>query len=103
AGSADTPVEILLVQGSAPRAIAETAAQAGADILLVGPARFNSLTDFVLGTAVDYLLRHASTPLLVVRDKPFNPYRHVLVAVDFSAPSAAALTVAAALFPSCSI
>src|SRR5690606_35559702 len=99
----DVPVEVVLAHGSAPRAIAEAAARANAQVLLVGPARFNDLTDFVLGTAVDFLVRNATTPVLVVRDRPFASYRRVLVGTDFSAPSAEALNVAAALFPDCLI
>src|SRR5690606_39122371 len=103
AASVDVPVEVVIAHGSAPRAIADAAASADAQALLVGPARFNGLTDFVLGTAVDFLLRHASTPVLVVRDRPFGRYRRVVVGTDFSAASAKALNVAASLFPDTSV
>jgi nucleotide-binding universal stress UspA family protein len=39
-------------------------------------------------------------PILIVRNRPRAPYRHILVTTDFSAPSAHALQMALSLFPS---
>lgn len=70
-----------------------------AAMIVLGVARFNSIGDHVLGTAVDLVLRHCSQPVLVVKRRPHAPYRKIGVATDFSDISLDALVRAAALFP----
>lgn len=72
----------------------------GPDTLVVaGPVREGVLGPTVLGSTVDALLRRPTIALLLVRDWVQADYRHVLVASDFSAPSARALRCARGLFP----
>jgi len=92
-------VDILLRTGSLPKVLAETAVEADSGLIVTGVARFNNLRDFILGTAVDYIIRHAQAPVLVVKQRPHAHYRTVLVATDLSETSRAALLRAAALFP----
>lgn len=99
----DADVEILLVQGSPPKAIAQAAQSAEAALIVAGPARFNQLGDYFLGTAIDYLIRHSRIPVLVVKQRPHRPYERMLVPSDFSVPSENALKTAAQLFPEASI
>lgn len=92
-------IEIALPSGSPPKVIAATAKERDAALLVAGVASFNELRDYFLGTAVDYIVRHAEMPVLVVKDRPHAPYRKVLVAVDFSEASKQAVLAAARLFP----
>lgn len=92
-------VDILLPSGSAPATIAATADQCGAGLIVVGVARMTELRDYILGTAVDYVVRHARVPTLVVKRRPHKPYAKILIATDFSDGSRAALLAAAAQFP----
>lgn len=83
------------------RVLEQEAAEArGAGVMVVtGPVREGLLGPAVLGSTVDRLLRRPGTPLLMVRQRPHGAYRHLLVASDLSAPAAAALRAAHALFP----
>lgn len=95
--------EIVISYGSVPKTIARTAEETGSDLLVSGVARWNGINDFILGTAVDHIVRHASRPVLVVKKKPHLPYRRLLVATDFSDCSRAALISASQMFPEASI
>jgi nucleotide-binding universal stress UspA family protein len=95
----DVPLEVVVRIGSAPECIANTAAGIQADLIVVGPARFNDLRDFLLGTAVDYLVRRATVPVLVVKKRPLADYRTALIATDFSPCSAHAAVTAAEMLP----
>ena len=91
--------EIVIAEGSAPEVIAETAAERKAELVLTGASRFNSLGDYVLGTAVDNLVRRSRVPVLVAKHRPHAPYGRIVCAVDCSEHSARALAVALRLFP----
>lgn len=95
----DLAIDILLPAGSPPKAIARTIEETGALLAVVGAARFNHLSDFFLGTAVDYIVRRSPVPVLVVKQRAHFAYRRILVPVDFSAWSKNALLTAATLFP----
>ena len=101
--SPSTPADILLPTGSPPVTIAAIAEEQGSGVIVTGVARFNDLRDYVLGTAVDYIIRHATIPVLVVKQRPRSAYRTVLVATDLSNASRAALVHAARLFPDASL
>lgn len=93
------PVTVRLAYGSAPEVIAAMSADLDAAAIVVGAARYNHVSDFFLGTAVDHLVRHAAMPVLVVKERPAGPYDHLLVGTDFSDNSIRALLAAADLFP----
>jgi len=92
-------VRILSPTGTPPEEIAQAAKDTGAAILCVGPARHNSIGDFFLGTAVDYIARFSDVPLLVVKKRAHNYYDKIIFASDFSDCSRDALMIAAKLFP----
>jgi nucleotide-binding universal stress UspA family protein len=92
-------VRVFLPQGNVPEAIGKVAEECGAALICVGPARFNSLKDFFLGTAVDYIAREVERPLLVVKQRPRKSYSSIIFATDFSDNSRRALQKAASLFP----
>lgn len=91
--------EIVVRAGSVPTTLAEIAAERGSDLIVTGVARYNSLGDFLLGTAVDHIVRNADVPVLVVRLRADRRYDRIVVATDFSDCSRAALLAAARLFP----
>lgn len=92
-------IEIMLASGPVPEAIARQAAAIGPQLIVAGVARYNSLGDYFTGTTVDHLVHHARAPVLVVKQRAHRRYDRVLVAVDFSECSAAALVQATRLFP----
>lgn len=80
-------------------AIASVAKEEDASLIVLGVARFNSMKDFLLGTAVDYVIRHSQVPVLVVKTRPTMGYRRIACATDFYPPSRKALEKASELFP----
>lgn len=96
-------VEILTRQGQVDLEILRLAEERSVALIVTGVARFNSIRDYFLGTAVDHLVRHSSVPVLAVKRRAHAPYRRLLVATDFSPCSAQALETAAALFPEAEI
>lgn len=95
----DVPIEFAYPEGSVPAAIAGYAEDNDAAMIVLGVARYNSVGDFFLGTAVDRVIRGTSKPVVVVKNRPHHAYRKVLVASDFSKPSREAIGWAAATFP----
>ncbi|ASK89391.1 universal stress protein [Sphingorhabdus sp. SMR4y] len=89
--------------GKPPHVIADTAEQLDSDLIIVGAARHNNISDFFLGTAVDHLVHHAKAPVLIVKERPRGNYDRILVATDFSDFSAHALRTALDLFPNAKI
>lgn len=94
---------LVISKGNPPKIIAQTAAAEESDLIVVGAARHNNLSDFFLGTAVDHLVHHAVTPVLVVKERPNGHYKNIVVAVDFSDFSSNALLTALELFPGANI
>ena len=92
-------IDIVLPSGSAPETIAKVADELNPLFIVMGVARYNSVGDYFLGTAVDHVVRRAKVPVLIVKQRPHKPYRRILSAVDFSAHSAKALLAALRLFP----
>ncbi len=78
---------------SAWSALSTEAKRWQADLVAVGGGSHGS---GVIGSTAERVVRHAHCSVLVARAEP-RPMRRVLCAVDFSPPSRAAMTVAAAL------
>jgi len=79
------------------------AASESADLLVLGARGWNPLRDAILGTTAERLLSKRQRPVLVTKRAPHGPYRRVLVPVDFSPSSAAALAWAARVAPKADI
>jgi nucleotide-binding universal stress UspA family protein len=75
--------------------IASVAKEWGADLLIVGPHRRQVLKDVFVGTTAERIIRTSLVPVLMANAVPASPYRHILVAVDMSENSAAAVRLAA--------
>jgi len=70
-----------------------------ARLLVLGARGTGFLRRLVLGTTAERLMRRTTRPLLVVRQMAHEPYRHVLVAADFSPWSREALALARRIAP----
>lgn len=91
--------EVLIVDGRVPDAIARVSAERGCRLIAAGIASFDSPKDYILGTTIDFLVRRASVPVLIVKRRPKVPYRTMVAATDFSQCLRRALEIAAQLFP----
>lgn len=92
----------LLIEAGNPAEVIERVATAlHVDLIVTGIARENPFSSrpVVLGKTVEYLLRRLPAPILIVRNRVREPYRNILVATDFSAPSGHALQMALRFFP----
>ncbi|NML15760.1 universal stress protein [Azohydromonas caseinilytica] len=70
-----------------------------AGLLVLGARGAGFLRRLLVGTTADRLMRRTVRPLLVVRQTPHEPYRRVLVPVDFSPWSAHAVALAHRVAP----
>jgi universal stress protein E len=92
-------VNIHITQGRAHQQLLQHARDRQATLLVVGAqGEHGPLRSFLGGTS-HKLLRLIDRPLLCVRRMPKGAYRSVLVAIDFSQHSQAALRLAAELAP----
>ena len=91
--------ELVLERGEPAEAILRQATERDCGLVVTGVARDGMLGPIVLGTAVDWLVRRAPMPVLVVKTRPRRPYAELVVATDFSEPSRHALECALGLFP----
>ncbi|PKO53458.1 MAG: hypothetical protein CVU26_04690 [Betaproteobacteria bacterium HGW-Betaproteobacteria-2] len=73
------------------------------DSLIVVGAHASAVRDWVQGSMLERLLGGSQQPMLVVRQPAKTPYRRVLVPVDFSPCSAAAVEAAMKLAPQAEI
>ncbi len=75
------------------------AATLPADLLVLGARGSSFLRHILLGTTAERLLSSSRFPMLVVKQPPHEPYRQLLVPVDFSASSLRALKLARTIAP----
>jgi nucleotide-binding universal stress UspA family protein len=100
-GDAIEKAVILIEQGNPAEVIERVAASEQVDLVITGIAREGMFASrpVVLGKTVEQLLRRLPVPILIVRNRARDAYRHVVVTTDFSDPSAHALQMAARFFP----
>jgi nucleotide-binding universal stress UspA family protein len=75
------------------------AASRRSNLVVLGSRGVNPLRDFILGSTAERMARMIGSPMLVVKQDPQLPYENVLVPVDFSDYSGAALRFATDLAP----
>ncbi|SCW86806.1 Nucleotide-binding universal stress protein, UspA family [Sphingobium faniae] len=85
--------------GSPAEVVLEAARESHAELIVTGIARDELLARMFLGDTVDQLIRKSPVPVLIVRDRAFEPYHTMLVATDFSESSRVALETAIRFFP----
>jgi nucleotide-binding universal stress UspA family protein len=91
--------EIDIPLGKPEEAIVERAAALGARLVVVGTSRDNSLNAVLWGTRAEHVLRAAPCPVLLVKRRPRELYRNVVVALDLEAASRYALEFALRTLP----
>jgi nucleotide-binding universal stress UspA family protein len=75
------------------------ARQEAADLTIVGAHGAQFLKDLFFGTTAEKIVRKGACPVLVARQTTQEPYRRIVVAVDFSSDSRAALKLALQVAP----
>jgi nucleotide-binding universal stress UspA family protein len=90
-----TPARMRVVAGKPLHVITGEAEALGASLLVLGARGESYLRHAILGSTAARLIRKAAPcPVLVVKQSPHEPYRNVLVAVDFSPSSLLAIQAA---------
>jgi len=77
--------------------IVESAAEA--DVLVLGAHGSSGLSDRILGTTAERLVRRSPVPVLVTNEPPRGPYEHVLVPVALGPGPATLLHLAMSVAP----
>jgi nucleotide-binding universal stress UspA family protein len=101
----DISAQIATRIGGAHTEIASYAAS-NAGCLIVAGARGeseNNILNLLLGSTATRLLRAASCPVLIVKNKKIEPYRQAIAAVDFSSGSSEVPTLACTVAPEAAI
>lgn len=95
----DVDVQFIIEMGNIGELVIETAKRERCGLIVTGVAHYDGFSDIFLGSPVDYIVRHADIPVLIIKRKPVKPYGSILIATDFSDCSMTALNAAAQLFP----
>ncbi len=99
-GIKNIKTSITVKEGGEPFAeIIKRAEKVRAGLIVMGMHGKANVLDMFVGTTIERVIRKGMRPVLMVRDKPVNDYRNVLVGTDFSYGSKQALHVAAAMAP----
>lgn len=91
--------DLVIERAEPARLVLDTATRVGADLIVTGIPRDETLRSAVVGTTVEAITRGAQVPVLAARTRPRGRYRNVAVATDFAEPSRQALVTAVELFP----
>lgn len=89
--SRDVRFHIDVGKGDVAGSVLAVAAAMDADLIVAGVAHYDHVAEYVLGSAVDQLVRTAAVPVLVVKSRPRNGYARIMVTTDYSPCSAGAL------------
>jgi len=92
-------VTSVMLEGHAVMATDAEATDVQASCLVVGALGSSRVQHLMLGTTAERLLRKTSHPLLTVRQPAVRGYERVLLPLDFSAWSLAAITLARTVAP----
>ncbi|WP_165393332.1 universal stress protein [Rivibacter subsaxonicus] len=95
AGRYDVTATVEVVVGELLESLMQASERA--ELLVLGRRGHSRFQALLVGRTVDRLLRTCRRPVLVVKTSVEGAYRRVLVPVDFTAPSLAAVQVAARL------
>jgi nucleotide-binding universal stress UspA family protein len=73
------------------------------DLLVIGAHGKHSMRDLFVGTTAEYISERTTCPVLITKNTNEKPYKKILVPVDFSDVSKAALNYTIKLFPNSNI
>jgi universal stress protein A len=68
-GAADSPMKLRVSEGSSWGEIVDTAKREGVDLIVLSTHGHTGLRHVLLGSTAERVVRHATCPVLVVRDK----------------------------------
>lgn len=85
--------------GNAVKEITQYANQTDTDLLVTGTRGAGFFRGVVIGSTAERIAKCSSRPVLLVRQSPHEPYRRVLVPVDFSPWSVASIELAMQMAP----
>jgi nucleotide-binding universal stress UspA family protein len=88
-----------VVTGHPVEAVTQQAEQLDADLLVTGTRGAGFFRGVVIGSTAERIARRSRRPVLLVRQPAREPYRCVLVPVDFSPWSAASIELALRVVP----
>jgi len=91
--------EISVSAGSVLRQIDSAASAIDASLIVMGAHGTGFVRDLLVGSTTDRVLRKTARPMLVVRKAPAGSYSRVLIPVDFSKRSGAAIKLARIVAP----
>jgi nucleotide-binding universal stress UspA family protein len=94
----DVSTEVIF--GRAYIDILEMSEKMEAEMIILGVHREDALKDLFRGTTAERIIRGSNVPVLLVKDRPNNPYRRIMVGVDFSVYSRRAVEFAIGFAPS---
>ena len=86
-------------EGLASRVVPSLVRETDTDLVVVGARGQSLLRRLVVGSTASHLMRRSHCPVLVVKNPFQQPYRRVLLPMDFSPGSALALALARELAP----
>jgi nucleotide-binding universal stress UspA family protein len=95
AGKAD----VRITKGKAFLEIIRQARRQSAELTVVGAHGEEYIKDLLIGTTAEKIVRKGDRPVLIVRRQAREPYRRILIAVDFSDTSRDALQFALRVAP----
>jgi nucleotide-binding universal stress UspA family protein len=93
------PAGFVVLEGTVLDSCIAHAENLDASLLIVGARGAGFMRHWLLGATTERLLRRTLRPVLVVKQPPHEPYRSVLVSVDFSPWSLGAIRLAQAVAP----
>ncbi len=85
------PVDTVLLDGDVPDALLDAAREHGADLLVVGGRGAGGFTHLHVGSAAHHLAHHTDVPLAIVPRSGASPVEHIVIGVDGSPGSLAAV------------
>lgn len=85
---------VVVEEGPVEEVILAVAARESADLIVAGMARAGPLTQMLVGSSVNMLVRLSTVPVLVVKKKAWGAKAQAIVASDLSESSKPALTTA---------
>jgi nucleotide-binding universal stress UspA family protein len=93
------PIGAQVLPGNTIEEVARLADRSEADLVVTGTRGAGLLRGVVIGTTAERIAMRARRPVLMVRQAPHEPYRKVLVPVDFSPWTAGAVALARRVAP----
>lgn len=95
--------EIRVENGPLIQTLVAHADELAAELLVLGVSDGGALRHSILGSTAERLIGQISCPLLAVKSRPRGPYRSLLLPVDFSPASLAAMVMAKRIAPDAEI